>query len=123
VATPQHGTRTALSVRWRARRYDGRGWRAVFFLSGFEHSLAADPGSAWARRDHERQFSTRLATRFLGSIWMILRRAIGRLVMSRQDNYGALRMPASVTRCASRFSSLTGLRKKAAKPRSRDCCS
>jgi hypothetical protein len=30
------------------RRYDGRGWRAMFFLSGFEHSLTADAGSAWA---------------------------------------------------------------------------
>jgi hypothetical protein len=30
------------------RRYNGRGWRAVFFLSGFEHSLTADAGSAWA---------------------------------------------------------------------------
>jgi hypothetical protein len=30
------------------RRYNGRGWRATFFLSGFEHSLTADAGSAWA---------------------------------------------------------------------------
>jgi hypothetical protein len=30
------------------RRYDGRGWRAMFFLSGSEHSLTADAGSAWA---------------------------------------------------------------------------
>jgi hypothetical protein len=30
------------------RRYDGRGWSATFFLSGFEHSLTADAGSAWA---------------------------------------------------------------------------
>jgi hypothetical protein len=28
------------------RRYKGRGWRATFFLSGFEHSLTADAGSA-----------------------------------------------------------------------------
>ena len=30
------------------RRYNGRGCRAIFFLSGFEHSLTADAGSAWA---------------------------------------------------------------------------
>jgi hypothetical protein len=30
------------------RRYNGQGWRAMFFLSGFEHSLTADAGSAWA---------------------------------------------------------------------------
>jgi len=30
------------------RRYHGRGWRAMFFLSGFEHSLTADAGSASA---------------------------------------------------------------------------
>jgi hypothetical protein len=30
------------------RRYNGRGWRAMFFLSGFEHSFTADAGSAWA---------------------------------------------------------------------------
>jgi hypothetical protein len=30
------------------RCYDGRGWRAMFFVSGFEHSLASHAGSAWA---------------------------------------------------------------------------
>jgi hypothetical protein len=30
------------------RRYSGQGWRAIFFLSGFEHSLTADAGDAWA---------------------------------------------------------------------------
>jgi hypothetical protein len=30
------------------RRYNGQGWRAMFFLSGFEHSRTADAGSAWA---------------------------------------------------------------------------
>jgi hypothetical protein len=30
------------------RRYDGRGWRAVFFQSGFEHSLTAHAGAGWA---------------------------------------------------------------------------
>ena len=35
------------------RRYKGRGWRAMFFLSGFEHSLTADAGSAWARSPWE----------------------------------------------------------------------
>jgi len=30
------------------RRYNGRGERATLFLSGFEHSLTADAGSAWA---------------------------------------------------------------------------
>jgi hypothetical protein len=31
------------------RRYNGRGWRAIFFLSGFEHSLTSHAGTAWAR--------------------------------------------------------------------------
>lgn len=31
------------------RRYDGRGWRAIFFDSGFEHSLTSHAGAAWAR--------------------------------------------------------------------------
>jgi len=35
------------------RRYNGRGWRAIFFLSGFEHSFTADAGSAWARSPWE----------------------------------------------------------------------
>jgi len=30
------------------RRYDGRGWRAIFFRSGFEHSLTSHAGAAWA---------------------------------------------------------------------------
>jgi len=30
------------------RRYDGRGWRAIFFQSGFEHSLTSHPGAGWA---------------------------------------------------------------------------
>src|SRR5438874_12664559 len=30
------------------RRYDAQGWRAMFFPSGFEHSLTAHAGSAWA---------------------------------------------------------------------------
>jgi hypothetical protein len=30
------------------RRYDGQGWRAMFFPSGFEHSLTSHAGSAWA---------------------------------------------------------------------------
>jgi hypothetical protein len=30
------------------RRYDGHGWRAMFFPSGFEHSLTSHAGSAWA---------------------------------------------------------------------------
>jgi hypothetical protein len=28
------------------RRYNGRGWRATFFLSGFEHSLTADASNS-----------------------------------------------------------------------------
>ena len=31
------------------RRYDGQGWRAAFFPSGFEHSLTAHAGTAFAR--------------------------------------------------------------------------
>src|SRR5215470_6435156 len=30
------------------RRYDGQGWRAAFFPSGFEHSLTAHAGTAFA---------------------------------------------------------------------------
>ena len=30
------------------RRYDGQGWRAAFFPSGFEHSLTAQAGTAFA---------------------------------------------------------------------------
>jgi hypothetical protein len=30
------------------RRYDGQGWRAMFFPSGFEHSLTAHAGAGWA---------------------------------------------------------------------------
>jgi hypothetical protein len=30
------------------RRFDGHGWRAMFFPTGFEHSLTAHAGSAWA---------------------------------------------------------------------------
>jgi len=30
------------------RRYNGRGWRAVFFQSGFEHSLTSHVGAGWA---------------------------------------------------------------------------
>ena len=30
------------------RRYNGRGRRVMFFLSGFEHSLTSHAGSAWA---------------------------------------------------------------------------
>jgi hypothetical protein len=35
------------------RRYNGRGWRAIFFLSGFAHSLTSDADSAWARSPWE----------------------------------------------------------------------
>ena len=35
------------------RRYDGRGWRAMFFPSGFEHSLTSHAGHAWARSPWE----------------------------------------------------------------------
>jgi hypothetical protein len=35
------------------RRYNGRGWRAMFFLSGFEHSFTADAGSTLARSPWE----------------------------------------------------------------------
>ena len=31
------------------RRYDGQGWRAMFFPSGFEHSLTSHAGAAWAQ--------------------------------------------------------------------------
>jgi hypothetical protein len=32
------------------RRYDGRGWRAMFFAGGFEHSLTSHAGASWAPR-------------------------------------------------------------------------
>jgi hypothetical protein len=35
------------------RRYDGKGWRAIFFQSGFEHSLTSHAGAAWARSPWE----------------------------------------------------------------------
>jgi len=35
------------------RRYNGRGWRAMFFESGFEHSLTSHAGAAWARSPWE----------------------------------------------------------------------
>ena len=35
------------------RRYDGRGWRAMFFQSGLEHSLTSHAGAAWARSPWE----------------------------------------------------------------------
>ena len=44
------------------RRYNGQGWRATFFPSGFEHSLTADAGCAWAPSPWER-CSARHATR------------------------------------------------------------
>jgi hypothetical protein len=35
------------------RRYDGRARRAMFFPSGFEHSLTSHAGTAWARSPWE----------------------------------------------------------------------
>ena len=35
------------------RRNNGRGWRAIFFQSGFEHSLTSHAGAAWARSPWE----------------------------------------------------------------------
>src|SRR5437762_4945483 len=35
------------------RRYDGQGWRAMFFPSGFEHSLTSHAGTAWAKNPWE----------------------------------------------------------------------
>ena len=35
------------------RRYDGRGWRAFFFQSGFEYSLTSLAGAAWERNPWE----------------------------------------------------------------------
>jgi len=35
------------------RRYNGRGWRAIFFQSGFEHSLTSHAGAAWSRSPWE----------------------------------------------------------------------
>src|SRR5262249_30232032 len=35
------------------RRSNGRGWRAIFFQSGFEHSLTSRAGAAWARSPWE----------------------------------------------------------------------
>jgi hypothetical protein len=31
----------------RLTRYDERGWRATFYVTGIEHSLTADTASAW----------------------------------------------------------------------------
>jgi hypothetical protein len=35
------------------RRYDGQGWRAMFFVSGFEHSRTPHAGNGWARSPWE----------------------------------------------------------------------
>ena len=35
------------------RRYNGQGWRAIFFQSGFEHSLTSHAGAAYARSPWE----------------------------------------------------------------------
>ena len=35
------------------RRYDGQGWRAMFFPSGFEHSLTSHAGTGWSRSPWE----------------------------------------------------------------------
>jgi hypothetical protein len=67
------------------RRYNGRRWRAMFFLSGFEHSLTADAGSAWARHPWEavqRAAGDALRRRERQR----LRRAIGLPQTSRHDN-------------------------------------
>jgi hypothetical protein len=32
------------------RRYDGQGWRAMFFAEGFEHNLTSHAGTSWAPR-------------------------------------------------------------------------
>lgn len=37
-----------VKVQIELRRYTGRGWRAMFFQSGFEHSLTAHAGAGWA---------------------------------------------------------------------------
>ncbi len=35
------------------RRYDGRGWCAIFLPEGFEHSLTSHAGAAWVRSPWE----------------------------------------------------------------------
>jgi hypothetical protein len=35
------------------RRYDGQGWRGMFFPSGFEHSQTSHAGTGWARSPWE----------------------------------------------------------------------
>src|SRR5262245_26221345 len=37
----------ARSTNLELRRCDGQGWRAIFFQSGFEHSLTSHAGAAW----------------------------------------------------------------------------
>jgi len=59
ASTPGAGSATSWRG-WRGRsttsslrRYNGRGWRAMFFESGFEHSLTSHAGAAWARSPWE----------------------------------------------------------------------
>jgi len=80
------------------RRYNGRGWRAIFFLSGFEHSLTADAGSPWARSPWEavqRAAADALRRREAPEP---APRAIGPQSTSRQDDE-ALAHSASHPRC------------------------
>jgi len=52
-------------------RHNGRGWRAIFFLSGFGHSLRSHTGSAWAR-----------------SPWEAVQRAAGDMLRRRERGKG-----------------------------------
>src|SRR5215470_19280797 len=57
------------------RRYNGRGWRALFFPSGFEHSLTSHAGAARARG---KRYSGRQAMLYRSSRLASLLRVTGR---------------------------------------------
>ena len=57
------------------RRYNGRGWRAMFFPSGFEHSLTSHAGAARARG---KRYSGRQAMLYRSSRLASLLRVTGR---------------------------------------------
>jgi len=68
------------------RRFNGRGWRATFLPSGFEHSFTSSAASAFAMSVRGRRSSGRQLIRSLGPVSPTHRRATGRRPTSRQDD-------------------------------------
>ena len=72
------------------RRDNGRGWRAMFFLSGFEQSLADDAGVAHGHGVRGRRCSARHMTRSGSGTNEKRRRAIGLRLTTHRDDQGEL---------------------------------